>query len=976
MYLKELNITGFKSFVNKVSVTLDKRTTCFVGPNGSGKSNILDAIRFVLGEQRIKELRGSSMTDVIFGGTKTRKPLNVATVEIVFDNKDNFLKLPYNEVSIKRKLYRTGESAYYLNGESVRLKDITNLFIDSNISKNMINIISQGEITSVLSGTPLERRAIFEEATGILKYKVRKEEALKKLDKAKENHLRVKDILNELENQLEPLKRDYYDALEYKKLKEKLTNIEVGYLVVSIKSHQYSLNLKREEQNKLRDELLNLESLNNEYYFKMNKLKDEENLKKIAITDLNKEIINLKEEESSLYNEINLLEERRKNENKEENIYKYEEAINKELKLKADLESIIFSLNSLKEEEILKEEELKEKRNRYDEEEIKKENLNKELLNLKNSYHDNYYQKNNIEASFKSSNNFSLASQILNNHDLKTRGRLIDLIDIPSEYFIALEVGIGSYKNNIVVDNKEDAYQCINYLKEHKLGRNTFLPLDSIKGRYLNSDVLDYLRASSGYINTLSNLIVTDDLYQEIVSSLVGLVIIVDNYDNAKKIAEDLNYKFKIITLDGDVFNIGGSVTGGSIKLNNLPKKNLEQLEYLKLTLKSQEEEITNLEKELKEKDIIINNLKNNLFSGERDLAILKGNIKGKEKEKSDLEENLKALSFDKMSFSNIENKEIDEVKKEKEKAYYSLLTKENKLKIELKKSEEALNQKELELDNITYLIKEKNEKENNLKKKEHSLDLSIQQSNNLLDNYLLRLNEDYNLTYEKASTNFFLDISMEEAETLIKNLKEKIKDLGLVNLKSLEEYEKVNKRYEFLKKEEEDLENASFTLKSIIENLNQVMKKEFKEGFLEIRKEFQKVFGELFKGGSADIILEEDKDILEADILIKAVPKGKELASISLLSGGEKTLTAISLLFAIINYSGIPFCIFDEVEAALDDENVTRFGNYLKQCQDKCQFIIITHKKKTMSYAHNLYGITMEEEGISKLISLKLEEE
>ena len=978
MYLKEIQASGFKSFADKLNIVLDDNITCIVGPNGSGKSNVVDAVRWVLGEQSVKSLRGDgSMTDVIFSGSKSRNSLNVASVCLVFDNSDNYLKVPYTEVSIKRRVYRTGENEYFLNGEKCRLKDITDLFMDSGIGKESFNIISQGEVQKILSNSPYDRRVVFEEAAEVLKYKKRKEEAIRKLDRTDNNLDRVNDIINELEVQLEPLKEQSTKAKEYLENKKLLENIEVALIAYEIENLNNEYQESKKKIETLHSEIVSLSTnssgsdakIDNE---KVNLLKLEK-----EINEYNQKLLTLTRQEEKLNGEKNILKERSKYDASEMKVHENITLLKEnELKLKNDISLLEQEINV--NQEALKEKlefirsldseikSLEEKENSYLREENFKKKDNYDLDN-KISVLENFIENGgNLPNSIKS---------IMNNPRLNGIHDVIgNLVTIDYKFSKALDIALGASKQFLVVDNEMCAKDAINYLKENKLGRCTFFPINVIKPKTVDSETLNILRSEMGYIDTVANMASCSKEYKNIIYNQLGNVLLVTDIDAANRISKRINNRYKIVTIDGEVIHVGGSITGGIISSSRNMFSDKQELERLKKQKNSNFEVIRELEEKsqsiLKEKESIISK-KDGIQS---EYILEQEKINGKNNTLLEYRERLDSTTRELNSLSHVVDSSISKEEERIMNEFYD--TQKEKQETEL-----MLRDTTKKRDNLKAMIEEieaKNKLNNsNLNKKQNELkdlEIKVSKMDVKLDYYLNTLSEDYELTFEKAKEKYQLEIEVEEARVKVNTYKNNIKKIGMVNLASIEEYDKVSERYNFLDGQKKDLLEAKDTLLEIISEMDEVMKEEFLKTFKQIQVEFEGVFKQLFGGGRASLKLTDPDNILETGVEIIASPPGKKLTTISLLSGGEKTLTAISLLFAILNVRPIPFCIFDEVEAALDEANVDNFGKYLDHYKTKTQFLLITHKKKTMEYANTLYGITMQESGVSKLVSVKLE--
>ena len=975
MYLKEIKISGFKSFADKTNITLDDNITCIVGPNGSGKSNIIDAVKWVLGEQSIKSLRGSNnMSDVIFAGSKSRSPLNLASVSLVFDNSDSYLKVPYTEISVTRKVFRSGENEYYLNNEKCRLKDIYDLFLDSGMGKYAFNIISQGEVSKIISDSPYERRTIFEEAAGVLKYKRRKEEALKKLEKTNENLTRVKDIIKELEEQIEPLKIQSEQASKYLKIKENLEQIEIALIANDLEK----LNVLYHEQTKQIEDLTNeiIEKTTNITNDDIELEKKKQELEKIttSLTSLQQNLLILTKEEEKLNGEKNIIKERSKYDAEDvkvhENITNLKEQKlslnNKLLSIKTDLTILD---NKIK--EVLKDN--SNKNNEYVSLNNTKEDIKNKISALENSKLQKEYKIKYLNDYIENSSFPVSIKRLLGNPKLiGIHNTISKLINIDEKYLLALDVSLGGAKDYLVVDNPNVAKTCINYLKENNLGRVTFFPLDVIKPRYIENNILNVVNDMDGFIDILANLVSYDSNYKNIIFNQLGNVLVVDNIDNANKISKKINNKYKIVTLDGEIINVGGSITGGTVKKKSIISEKYE-LENLLTKKDMEEKEILSLKQKQEEIDKNIKQFENILYEIGKNKILLTEEYNAKNENYKLLKNQLDRITLELNNLEDLEDNSINEEEEKILKKYYEVL-----------KEKELVNKKIIllneEKEKVSSLIEEyqakyrlNNSNVRNLEEKKKTLEIESSKMSVKMDNLLNILSETYQMTFEKAKANYVLEEDIDVARKNVNSYKKELKEIGIVNLGAIEEYERVSKRYEFLTKQDNDLEEAITTLLKIINELDLVMEKEFIKTFKEIEIEFNNVFKELFKGGSAKLKLTDESNILETGVNIEVSPPGKKITSISLLSGGEKTLPAISLLFAVLNVKKIPFCLFDEVEAALDEANVDRVGTYFNKYIGKTQLIIITHKKKTMEYANTLYGITMQESGVSKLVSVKL---
>lgn len=980
MYLKQINAYGFKSFADKMDIKLDDKITCIVGPNGSGKSNVVDAVRWVLGEQSVKQLRGDgTMSDVIFSGSKSRKALNVATVELVFDNNDHYLNTPYTDISIKRKAYRSGENEYFLNGERCRLKDITNLLLDSGIGKESYNIISQGEVDKIIASSSLDRRVIIEDAAGIVKYKKRKEEALRKLDKTHDNLDRVNDIILELESQVGPLKEQSSKAQEYLENKKNLESLEVALLAYDIFNDSEEEKVLKEKLKRIEEKLLeeNLTTNNNDL-----KVLEQNNLlskKEEELRESNKKLLEVVEECEKINSEKLLLQEKVKNNTSND---KSEVLLRNSLEERGNLTAQINTLeddvNRINERINLQSGNLISVSRDIDNIKDKKKLVTSEYSKMDQSLITISHKIDSLKLEIDNGVGIPFAvKKVLTENSLSGIYNTIgNVVDIDSMYTKALEVAISASKNFIITENEESSKKAINFLKDEHLGRATFFPLSVIKSRYVDHDTLNILKNDKGFIAVLSDLVEYDNKYKSIIENQLGIVVVAQDIDVAVLLSKKIHYRYKIVTLNGDVVNVGGSMTGGSLSNNTKSIVTLRQelgfLEDKKLSL---EEEKTILSKR-------IDDLAKNITEYEEKYFILS---KEEVSLKEELKEKMKRLDIKRDSLNNI-NRDIDSLRNIvndsvgiKEKELINLYYEKTALRDSIKNRIDSLNKEigdlriQLEEFNATYKLKTAGIR--SLEKEKNELDIKINRLDVRLDSMLNTLNEEYSLTFDAARDKYSLEIEPELAREKVNLYRGNIKRIGMVNLAAIEEFERVNTRYEFLCKQRDDLMNAQDTLLDIMREMDDVIQEEFTNAYENINREFTKVFKELFSGGNAYLKLTNEDDMLTTGIDIVASPPGKKLSSISLLSGGEKTLTAISLLFAILNVREVPFCLFDEVEAALDEANVDQFGKYLNNYKNKTQFLIITHKKKTMEYADTLYGITMQESGVSKLVSVKLNE-
>ena len=1181
MYLKRLEMQGFKSFAEKTVLEFMPGITTVIGPNGSGKSNISDAIRWVLGEQSIKSLRGGKSEDIIFAGTQNRKSLGFAEASIVIDNSDGKLPIEFAEVVVTRRIFRNGDSGYFINKTPCRLKDVLELFMDTGIGKDGYSIIGQGKIDEILSNKSEERRNIFEEAAGIVKYRTRKNESEKKLEQTKLNLLRINDILSEIEANIEPLKQQSDKAKKFLDLREELKSIEIGLFIYNIDNYKQKLqelvndietinNQKTEEENKLETLQKSKENLKLELEELMKKIEETQNLgfeseKKIEqinseinvsnerisnniqnherfikeIEDLNnrnaelteekenriqkkdnlatnkeKFVKELEEKEAEL-NEIsskfteeekNIEDKKKQVENNVETKYENREKINtievnnqnlqkREKVVKNEIQETISKLDEkrvIKSEIIKTFNEKESKRNEYkkrlEEIKTKREQADKKIndydtrinnflteLRIKDSKQ-KFLSEMEKEKEGYSRTVKSILLECENNSALNKgmHGVLANLVTVPEEYQTAIETVLGVTLQNIVTDTEEDAKKIIEYLRKNNLGRASFLPIASVKGKRVERLVKNGL---DGVIGVAADLIKTDKKYEGIILNLLGRTVLVNDMDTAIILARQNSYSFRIVTLKGDIINPSGAISGGSTtqkttsiigrttqikelakEIEGLNKKietiQKEKAEY-EHSIESLLEEVTSLEQTSQEVEIEyatekqrIESLEEAIGTLEAKLAELKNEvveiektISDNEKQKIEIEqatieidkqsETLNAeiqafaeknkenqkhiddLNFDitnlKISVSSFDESSnsleeilqridtelqnnIDSINKKEEQSNYLLQENEElkasieqakqnieniktevstssetieKLKDERNSKNEDVNKTEKEIEEKYSIIEEIKNQSNKIEVKKSKLEVELEQIIN-------KMWEDYELTPNNAGE-YKKPNNIQETTKQVKVLRDKIKDLGSINIDSIEEYKQTKERYDYMCEQRLDLENSSNKLKKVIQDMTKIMKEQFEEQFKTINKNFGKVFKELFGGGKAELKLTDEQDILNCGIEIEVQPPGKKLQNMSLLSGGERAFTAIALLFAILKINPAPFCVLDEIEAALDDVNVYRFADYLKNFTNETQFLVITHRKGTMEAADSVYGITMEESGISKLLSMKL---
>ena len=978
MYLKQIRISGFKSFADKVNIELKPGITGIVGPNGSGKSNIVDAVRWVLGEQSVKSLRGdATMTDVIFSGSKKRSPMSSASVTLVFDNTDHSLKVDYTEVSIKRTIYKTGENEYYLNNEKVRLKDILDLLLDSGSAKESFSIISQGDIAEVLSAKPEDRRVIFESAAGVLKYKKRKIEAEKKLDKTHDNIDRINDIINELEMQVEPLKKQSEDATLYLDTKKELESIEVSLIVDDIDKINKEYVESKSKIETLNKDIISLSTISSTNDANLSKMKSSLSTLNDTLYKKQEELVKITSLTEKLNGEKNIIGERKKYEVDDvklhNNIISLKE---EELKLNNNKDVLNNEINNLKLELDSYNKEITTVTGSFNNLINKKNDKNIKYNNFTKIVTNNEYKINVLENTIDNNDTFSFAvKNVLNNTRLTGICDAIgNIINTNEKYATALDVALGASSSFIITETEKDAENAIKFLKDNSLGRVTFFPLNIIEGKYIDNNTLNTLKNSKGFIDIMSNVVTYNDSYKNIVLNQLGNIILVDNMKNANELGKIINHRYRIVTLDGEILHIGGSLTGGVNKKNGsivLDKMELEKLlketNNLKENMRTISLELTSYEEELDKLT-----MKKDALN--RKIIYLSEIINIKTNELNEINNKYDEIINNINGTNNILSNNISKEEEEVLNKYYEALLLKDNLTIEINVISKNIKELSDEINTVEHDVKvsgsEYYKKQTELK----NLEVKVGKFDVKLDTLLNSLTENYNLTYDKAKRDFPLIMDEEVARNKVNEYKKIINNLGIVNIGAIEEYKRVKERYEFLINQKNDLFKAENTLLEIIKEMDEVMSSEFITTFKKIEVEFKNVFKELFGGGEAYLKLVDPDNILQTGIEISALPPGKKLTSISLLSGGEKALTAISLLFAILRVRPVPFSILDEVEAPLDEANVDIFGKFVKKMEDKTQFIIITHKKKTMEYANVLYGITMQESGVSKLVSVRLE--
>ena len=963
MYLKRIELHGFKSFADKVNVEFQPGITGIVGPNGCGKSNISDAVRWVLGEQSVKSLRGSNMSDVIFAGSEDRRAQNLAEVTLVFDNSDRTLNYDYNEVEITRRLYRQGnEAEYLLNRQQCRLKDITDLILDTGLGRDSLSIISQGNISNFADNRPEERRAIFEEAAGVSKYKKRKIEAIRKLERTKENLDRIGDIVYELEKQITPLKKQKEKAETYLELKEKLTSIEVNVLVHEISETNASLEelskiLKslNEKQAALDAEILLKESANDEIKKKMFVLDNE-------INALQSQLLEAMSEVSRLETSKVEVDQKRK--------HALESKDNKDIahkleNLKAILADVVEEYNNRVGRLEETEKELNDLSNKQkkmtlmiQEKHQSISHLTQEITKNKNRQEiliDLVENKSNYHSGVK-------AVMSLSNQNPDIIGVFGDLIKNNQEYDLAISTALGSALQFIVTKDDLQARLAIKFLRDNKAGRATFLPLETMEPRSLREEHEILCPTLDGYLGVVSDFVSSDKKIENVILNQLGNVILADNIDHASEISKATYARYKVVTLDGNIVNVGGSLTGGSANKQQssiIQKRELEKvkehLKELENKLAKEKNELNSLENESKE-------ISHTLLQKQMSYAKLEVVVQNKKEELIVAKGEYEDLSHQNVELEDFKSGKINNqlvIELNEAIQHRDQLTEQIKSKREMRMS--YVNENEQLESALKTLRKDLKDIQSQVNEKA----IASTKQEAALNNYLNRLSNEYAMTYEYASENYQEELDMESARYEVAVLRNEINALGHVNLDSIEEYEKVSKRYEDMNGQRLDLIQAQDKIIQAIDEMDDIMVEKFSTTFDKINYQFNLVFRELFGGGRAEIKYTDPNNILETGIDIDVQPPGKSVSNITLFSGGEKALIAISCLFAILKVRPVPMCILDEVEAALDMANVERFAKFLREFSSQTQFIVVTHREGTMEECDLLYGATMQQKGV-----------
>ncbi|QIK57469.1 chromosome segregation protein SMC [Erysipelothrix sp. HDW6A] len=967
MFLKKIEMQGFKSFADKVIIHFDDPVTGVVGPNGCGKSNISDAIRWVLGEQSVKSMRGSSMTDVIFNGSENRRKVNLAEVTLVFDNEERALNSDYEEVEVTRRLYRdTRESEYLINKTPCRLRDIHDLVMDTGLGRDSLSIISQGTISHFAEAKPIDRRLIFEEAAGVSKYKKRKIESINKLERTRENMERMQDIVDEIERQVNSLKRAAKKALLYKDKKSMLEAVEVSVLVRDIKDLTEANEETQSQLFKMDAEIASLETSEGVYDNELESMKKE-------LNDMDHAVSKAQETMMSFIREIGVLESR-KIEIEERRKYTLEVGDKK-----AKQQEMLALLNDARLE--------------YEDRKSRHESLNAEVeLLVEESYERNRKMADqaqsiaNLRGKIQQlSSRLDIVSSRLerpyeSNHGVQAimdnkqslfgvHDTVSNVFEVSEGYETAITTALAGALMHLVVDDDKAAVNAINFLKNNRAGRATFIPLTVSKPRYVNQDALLVANHAKGYLGVASEFASNGEVYNDLRDSLLGNVMVVDTIENANVLAKRVQHNYKIVTLDGDVIHRGGIMSGGRNRQNNTSS----------LTLKRDKEQLENELRIAKDSLILEENQNHSLSTEHKDagdilmqrriaLAQLEPLLEVKRSKYERLKQEYEDLNPD-QEIEDAEKTEDDVVVQ-----LNSLYMQRDELTTNIalmRERRQGLNQ---EIQRKEILIRQYRQDLNKLTQKRHECALEVTKNNTRLESSLERLSSEYRMTYDYALENVY-DESAEMSREEVMKLRNEINALGNVNLEAPEEYEETNERFQFYGKQLADLKESRDKLLSIIEEMDDIMVTQFKDMFDRINHELPEVFSALFGGGRARLVLEDENDLLNTGIDIDVQPPGKSVQNIRLFSGGEKSLIAISVLFAILKARHVPLCIFDEVEAALDTANVERFANYIRNFSNDTQFIVITHRPGTMAQADVLYGVTMPTKGVSSMLKVRLED-
>lgn len=971
MYLKRIELHGFKSFADKSVVEFMPGITGIVGPNGCGKSNITDAIRWVLGEKSAKAMRGDTMTDVIFSGSEDRKAQGEAEVTLVFNNEDHFLDFDANEVEITRRLYRTGESEFLLNREQCRLKDITDLIMDTGLGRDSLSIISQNNINDFVKSKPEDRRAMFEEAAGVAKYKKRKIETVRKLERTTDNLNRVQDICNELERQVGPLKRQKEKAETYLEFKEQLQEVEISVLVKEISSLSEELKTLNNELDTLEKErvandgaVILDEKQSEELEAKMYSLDQEVNELQGKLLDAMNEVSNLETQKVEIdANRKHILE----------------------TTSQEDIEKKIESMKLILSDAIM---EYNDRVKRYNDAKTEKNELaHKDAINKKQQANlRQMIEDLNLEIHRGRSEKAQLVDAIENKSGygygvrsiLRAKeslsgicGTLGDLIETDEQYETALATALGGAVQFIVTRTNDQAKEAIYFLRKNKAGRATFLPIDTMKPRELRDEAKMLAEQSLGYLGVMSDFVRYDKEISDVVLNQLGNTILADHLDHATEIAKSVYHRYRVVTLEGDIINVGGSLTGGANKRTNNTMMSKRELERVTQNLAKQEKELSKMKADLHSLENEGREIGQMYMQKQMSLAKLELVVTNKKND----------YQVAKADYENLTNQsvELDEVIKGTESN--QMLSDLNEAKRRRDELKEAIQAKRTirmsyvnENDEIARRLREHRAALKDVESQSTEKKVAKTRLETEIQNYLLRLNDAYAMTFEHAQEKADMSIDIDKSKDKVRDLRQRIASLGHVNVESIEQYNDVSSRYETLTTQRTQLLEAQDSLLKAIKDMDTIMVEKFSTSFDAINKAFNDVFRYLFGGGHASLKYTDPDNILETGIDIEAQPPGKA-AKLHSFSGGENALIALSCLFAMISVKPSPLCILDEVEAALDIANVERFAKYLRSFSDSTQFIVVTHREGTMAECDLLYGATMQEKGVTKLVSVKLKD-
>ena len=966
MFLKRLEISGFKSFTEKIKLDFPEGITAIVGPNGSGKSNIGDAIRWVMGEQSAKSLRGAKMEDIIFSGTQHRKPLGYAEVQMIIDNSSGFLLTDFSEVTITRRLFRSGESEYLINGSLCRMKDIHRLFMDTGVGREGYSIIGQGRVDEILSASSVDRRHLFEEAAGIVKYKTRRHEAFLKLDREKQNLERVNDLIEELASQIEPLSQQAAAAKEFLNLRDQ-------YKIIHINLFLREAAAAEEESKRINSHIANLSAQSEKEKYSLSSVEDDiQSLKaeeadaEAEYKETNRQIIHYVAEIEKAKSNIRLAERIKKEieqhylaiTQKQKDFEIDEAALSKMAAAKSDkvaLEQRIFDL-SQKQQKLVKETETLRAEAMTVQQRLHAALSRQKLLVEMERGHEGYY--NSVKAVFDRKNNDpSFGKGIV--------GTVSEMLTVPQEYEVSISVTLGGAAQNIITFTEADAQRAISYLKSAKAGRATFLPVSAMKPRSINGD---RLLKEPGVIGLANTLVSFDQHYKPVYDYLLGNVFVVENLQRAVELSRKYHQAHRLVTLEGDLISPGGAMTGGSsgrqatdllgrrrhieelhkqIAVLQTKEKDFEISQHnLNIKLSTVAVEITKLNEEKIQNGLIIQSLQTAQGHADRQAK----ELETMKLQKAALETELSAIDPKLAGDLAVELEKLEKSQKAIEERIANYRT-------SISKAEEM--QKE-HMEVIARLNKESARLEARCEQ--------MESDSRRLHNEIW---ESYNMTFQSAQEFHKPELPANFLRQEEKRLKAEISALGDVNIGAIEAYKTLNERHNFLISQRDDILEAEEQLQEIIQKLTEQMEQQFITQFSLIAKHFNDVFREMFGGGNAGLTMSDPGQALESGIEISAQPPGKNLQSLSLLSGGERALTAIALLFGILRMKPAPFCVLDEIESALDDANVIRFSQFIKLHSKDTQFIVITHRKGTMECADTLYGVTMQEQGISKMVSV-----